>query len=539
MAESTTSNPLTDRAVTPVNNRHLDVEKGSPGGSDSDFDGAATIVESDRGSTREKEAGGKGSVFETTDDDENRDPNVVSWDGPNDPENPMNWTDRKKWTLIAVLSIMTLVTPLGSSMFAPGIPKIMVEFKESSSIVATFMLSIYVLGFAFGPIIVAPLSEIYGRSPLYHAGNVLFVAFSVGAALSKNMGMLLAFRFLMGLVGSVPITIGSGSIADIMPVEMRGRAMAAWALGPLLGPCVGPVAGGYLIAAAGWRWIYWLIVILGGVITVIAFFTLNETYAPIILERRTAALRKSTGNPSLRSQYAALVSTSTAEKFKIAAIRPMKLLFTVPIVSLMALYVAVAYGMLYMLFATFSFVYSQNYGFDEGANGTTFLPAGIGMLFGVVVFGALSDKIVSGRKAQGLEHRPEIRILPSFVLPSGVAMPVGLFLYGWTVQYGVHWIVPMIGVVIFSFGLMGIMMCVQNYLLDAFPECAASVTAAMAVLRSLAGALLPLGTLDMYDALGLGWGNSLLGFIALALVPIPVLFYVYGPMMRKRFAPTL
>lgn len=157
--------------------------------------------------------------------------------------------------------LLTLPRPLGSSMFAPGIPKIMAEFHESSSIVATFMLSIYILGFAFGPIIVAPMSEIYGRSLLYHIGNVAFVIFSVGAALSNSIGMLMAFRFLMGLVGSVPITIGSGSIADVMPVEMRGRAMAAWALGPLLGPCIGPVAGGYLIAAAGWRWIYWLIVI--------------------------------------------------------------------------------------------------------------------------------------------------------------------------------------------------------------------------------------------------------------------------------------
>lgn len=147
-------------------------------------------------------------------------------------------------------------------MFAPGIPGIMVEFKESSTTVATFLLSVYILGFAFGPLIVAPLSEIYGRRPLYVIGNILFVAFSIGAALSNSIGMLMAFRLLMGLAGSVPITIGSGSIADIMPVEKRGRAMSAWALGPLLGPCIGPIAGGYLIQAAGWRWVYWLIVIL-------------------------------------------------------------------------------------------------------------------------------------------------------------------------------------------------------------------------------------------------------------------------------------
>lgn len=147
-------------------------------------------------------------------------------------------------------------------MFAPGIPKIMVEFHSSSSTTATFVLSIYILGFAFGPLIIAPMSEIYGRAPLYNIGNILFTIFTVGAALSNSMGMLLAFRLLMGLTGAVPITIGSGSIADTMPVEKRGRAMSAWALGPLLGPCIGPVAGGYLIEAAGWRWVFWLIVIM-------------------------------------------------------------------------------------------------------------------------------------------------------------------------------------------------------------------------------------------------------------------------------------
>lgn len=121
-------------------------------------------------------------------------------------------------------------------MFAPGIPSIMVEFRSTSSITATFILSIYILGFAFGPLLAAPMSEVYGRRPLYVAGNTLFALFTIGVALSNSIGMLLAFRLLMGLAGSVPLTIGSGSIADMMPVEMRGRAMAAWAMGPLLGP---------------------------------------------------------------------------------------------------------------------------------------------------------------------------------------------------------------------------------------------------------------------------------------------------------------
>jgi len=424
-------------------------------------------------------------------------------------------------------------------MFAPGIPRILKEFEVSSKTTSTFIMSVYILGFAFGPLVIAPMSEIYGRSLLYNLGNLLFTVFTVGTALSQNVGMMMAFRFLMGLAGAVPITIGSGSIADMMPVEMRGRAMAAWALGPLLGPAIGPVAGGYLIRAAGWRWVYWLITIIAGVITVFTFFTLKESYAPVILERKAARLRKQTGNPNLRSKFADQ-STTPAEKLKQAIVRPLKLLFLVPIVTLMSLYVAITYGILYLLFSTFSIVFPIYYGFGEGESGLVFLPSAIGMGLGIVIFGAMSDRLVKKNMGTGEQHKPELRLTPFFTIPAGIALPIGLFIYGWSIEEHVHWIVPMIGVVIFTWGLMGVMMCIQNYLLDVYPKQAASVTAALAVLRSLAGALLPLCALDMYSALSMGWGNSLLAFISLGLIPIPLLFYKFGPWLVSRFkAPSL
>ncbi|KAK4162828.1 major facilitator superfamily domain-containing protein [Cladorrhinum sp. PSN259] len=517
-----------------ANRSTADLEKGAPNyDPNSDFEAATIVPESERGTTSGKDAPAgdlKGEQIEE-EQDEQRDPNVVDWDGPNDPENPQNWPMSKKWGNVAVLSILTIITPLGSSMFAPGIQRIMKEFGSTSSTDATFLVSIYILGFAFGPLFVAPMSEIYGRSPLYNTGNILFLIFSICTALSNSIGMMMAFRFLMGLAGSVPITIGSGSIADMMPVELRGRAMAAWALGPLLGPCIGPVAGGFLIRAEGWRWVYWLIAILTGCITISTYFTLKESYAPVILGRKAARLRKETGNQELRSKFAD-VSLTPTERFKVAIIRPMKLLFTVPIVTAMSFYIAVVYGILYLLFTTFSIVFPKNYGFDEVQSGLVFIPSAIGMMVGIVLFGALSDKMITAKKEAGLEVKPEMRLNPFFTVPAGVAIPVGLFIYGWTIYERVHWIVPMIAIVIFGFGLMGVMMCIQNYLLDVYPTQAASVTAALAVLRSLAGALLPLGGLDMYNALGLGWGNSLLGFIALGLVPIPLLFFMYGERLR-------
>ncbi|CCF42611.1 major facilitator superfamily transporter [Colletotrichum higginsianum] len=475
--------------------RDVDVEKGtSPNASD--LEGATIRPESAPESTTNR-----GEADKETE----QDPNIVYWDGPDDPENPQNWTMKMKWFNVAAISMLTFVTPLGSSMFAPGIPKIMVEFGETSSTVATFVVSIYVLGFAFGPLIIAPMSEVYGRARLYIWGNIFFTLFTVGVALSQNMAMMMAFRFLMGLAGAVPITIGSGSIADLMPVEMRGRAMSAWALGPLLGPCIGPVAGGYLIKAAGWRWIYWLVVIVGGIFIPLSWFFIKETYAPLILERKAERLRKETGNQDLRSKLQA--DAKMSDTFKHAIVRPLRLLFMTPIVTLMALYVAIVYGILYLLITTFSFVYKDQYGFDEGTVGLTFLPAGIGMMIGIALFGALTDAIVLRNKARNIEHTPEARLSPVIAMPCAVVLPVGLFIYGWTAEKGVHFIVPMLGVVVFSIGLMGVMTCIQNYLLDSYPLYAASVTAALAVLRSLSGALLPLGGLEMYNALGLGVGN--------------------------------
>ncbi|KAB5583630.1 polyamine transporter 3 [Coniochaeta sp. 2T2.1] len=509
----------------------FDIEKGKQ--QPESLDGA-TITTDAAGLTDREDTVGKSE--NQTEETEELDPNVVTWDGPNDPLNPKNWTDKKKWMNVGFLSILTVITPLGSSMFAPGIPKIMAEFHSSDSTTATFILSIYILGFAFGPLIIAPLSEIYGRWIMYNIGNILFTVFTVGTALSNSIGMMMAFRFLMGLAGAVPITIGSGSIADIMPVEKRGRAMSVWALGPLLGPCIGPVAGGYLTQAAGWRWVFWLIVIVGGACVPVAFFLLQESFAPVILERKTRRLRKETGNPALRSK---LSTGSPKEELKLAIVRPIKLLFLTPIVTLTSLYVAITYGILYLLITTFSFVYTGQYHFGEGTVGLSFLPAGIGMMIGVVTFGMISDMMVKKSQAAGVELKPEIRIKPILTIPCGVALPIGLFIYGWAADKAVHWIVPMIGVVIFTAGLMGVMMCIQNYLLDAYPQYAASVTAAMAVLRSLIGALLPLGGLQMYEALGIGWGNSLLAFVSLALIPIPLAFFAFGERLRRRFNPVL
>lgn len=146
-------------------------------------------------------------------------------------------------------------------MFAPGVAEVMKEFHITDDLLGSFVVSVYLLGYAFGPLILAPLSELYGRLVVYHSCNFLFVIMTVTCALSRNMNMLIAFRFLAGTFGSCPLTLGGGSIADMIIQEKRGGVMAIWALGPLMGPVIGPVAGGYVTQAIGWRWTFWIIAI--------------------------------------------------------------------------------------------------------------------------------------------------------------------------------------------------------------------------------------------------------------------------------------
>lgn len=187
-------------------------------------------------------------IINTTDDADNEkaeitrivsvsESNVVDWNDTADPRRPINWTNGKKWLNCSIISILTFLTPLASSMVAPAVPIMMRDFRSSNSTLASFIVSIYILGYAVGPLFIAPLSEIYGRMPVYHTCNILFIIWNMACALapSSSIGSLLVFRLFAGIAGSCPITIFAGSIADVFIQEKRGGAMAICALGPLIG----------------------------------------------------------------------------------------------------------------------------------------------------------------------------------------------------------------------------------------------------------------------------------------------------------------
>ncbi|CAK7217401.1 hypothetical protein SCUCBS95973_003138 [Sporothrix curviconia] len=464
------------------------------------------------------------------DDHDDADQYAVSWkDFPED--NPMEWPLGKKWRIIGTLSVLSLLTPLASSMMAPAVPEILEQFDVHNDQYGTFCVSVFVLGFAFGPLIIAPLSELYGRTIVYHVCNSLFVIFTIACALSKSIGMLVGFRFMAGFAGVAVITIGGGTIADMVPPEQRGKSMAAWSVGPLIGPVIGPVCAGFLVEAKGWRWVFWVIAIVAGFVTAISFIVFKETYAPVLLERKAAQRRKETGDPNY---YSKLQTKGTRRQvLATSLLQPLRLLLTEPIVTCLCVYIAIIYGVLYILFTTFTFVFEENYGFSARGAGLSFIAGGVGNLLGLFFASTVSDRIVQRRKASGSPPVPEDRLSLVLTCPSALLLPVGLLIYGWTAEKHVHWIVPLLGTAIMGFGMMGIFMSVQIYLVDAFTRHAASATAANAVLRSILGAVLPLCGLNLYNKLGLGWGNTLLAGIELLMAPVPWILAIRGTQLRN------
>ncbi|KAI1976511.1 hypothetical protein LOZ53_001761 [Ophidiomyces ophidiicola] len=456
--------------------------------------------------------------------------NVIDWEGPDDLENPMNWSPWRKWMTITIVSLITFLNAFGSTVFAPSVPQAMQEFNSASGALSSFIISVFAIGWAVGPLVLPPLSELYGRNPLYHTSNISLTLSSMACALSTNLPTLIIFRFFMGLSGCPSLSLSGGTIADLVPLERRGVALSVWGMGPLLGPVIGPIVGGFMVEGTGWRWVFWLMMIASGSLSVVSLFLLRETYAPVILNRKTIRLKQETGNMELKSKYDK--GESGGYLFKMAILRPTKLLLFSPIVFLMAIKITVSYGYSYFLFTTYTFVFERQYGFKPSSIGLVYIGIGIGYVVTQIIAAIFSDRYVTRmKKAYASEsHKPEWRLPP--LAFGAIILPLGYMFYGWTAMYKLHWAVPIFGTSLIGVGTLCYFFSIMAYLIDTYTIYSASAISANIVLRSIVAATLPLAGTKLYEKLGIGWGTSLLAFIALALAPIPFLLIKYGERIR-------
>ncbi|KAI8960185.1 MFS general substrate transporter [Daldinia sp. FL1419] len=448
---------------------------------------------------------------------------------PEDPKNPMGFSDGKKWGITALQAIAVLAVTFVSTAYSGAIGDVMRDLNAGEE-VSILGVSLFVLGFAVGPLLWAPLSEMYGRQILFFITYGVLTAFNAGAAGSPNIWSLIILRFFAGTIGSSPLTNSGGVIADMFTAKNRGLATALFATAPFLGPSIGPIAGGFLGTAGGWRWVEGLMACYTGLLWFICTFLVPETYAPILLRRRAEALSKMTGKVYLSKLDAGKPRKTVSQEFKIALSRPWILLFREPIVLLTSIYMAIVYGTLYMMFAAFPIVFQQNRGWSPGVGGLAFLGIAVGMI--VAVLYSIWDNRRYAKTMQAHNGNPpaEARLPPALL--GAVLLPIGLFWFAWTCGPNIHWIVSIIASGFFATGLVLVFLSLMNYMIDSYVIYAASVLAANSVLRSIFGAAFPLFTTAMYNNLGIHWASCIPAFLALACLPFPFLFYKYGARIR-------
>ncbi|KAL5384265.1 hypothetical protein DPSP01_005409 [Paraphaeosphaeria sporulosa] len=433
--------------------------------------------------------------------------------------------------MLLIASICTF-SPMASSLCAPGTSLTLAEFYTDDKTIGSLMISIFVLGYAVGPLFLAPLSELYGRTLVINVSSAFFNAFILGCSFAPNMSSLIVMRLLAGIGGSACMTIVSAIIGDVFKVHERAAASAIVVGTPSLAPIIGPIAGGFISQYLGWRWAYWILLMGSGPLNIAMIFCMRESNHPTILSRKTIRLRKSLHRPDLRSHLE--IHLPPRQLLARSIVRPAKFLFRSPIAFLISLYVSIVYGTLYLLFTTIPDVFQNTYDFEIQYTGLAYLGLGLGMFLALALVVKFNDRTVLRlRNKNGGVFEPEMRLATTpYFAPF---MPASLLLYAWTARSSVHWIVPCLSFIPYGFGLLGIFVPCQTYMVDAFLSTAASAVAALVCLRCIFGAVLPLVGPVMYARLGLGWGNTVLGLITVAVTPVPFAFLRWGGWVRRRW----
>ncbi|BGO96090.1 hypothetical protein NBRC10512v2_007808 [Rhodotorula toruloides] len=436
-----------------------------------------------------------------------------------DPLNPASWPTGKKIAINSqivdiVLCVWVLSLTYASTAYVASLPALMKRFDVSQEL-AIAGVTFTVLGFAAGPLLCAPSSELY--------------AFSWGAAFANNIGALLVFRFLIGFFASASINNVPASIGDFTVPRTRGPFTVLYAMCAFGGPSIGPLLSAFIENDAGFRWNLRVMAIFSTVTSILVAFV-PETHHPTLhrwrLAKEASVEVKSGGWRVILGVY------------KQALARPFVFLFTEPVVLFVSIYLSVLYGVLYGFFEAFTVVWLEKRHFSITSYGLTYISLGLGFLVGAVGLILVSTKAytkaLAAAQARGQTTIPaEARLTLGY--PGAITVPLSLFLFAFTAPYPhVHWIVPCIAEFFFGLGVLLVFTAFIPYLTDVYQTHAASALAAGMASRALIGSVFPLFALQLYHAATVQGATCLFAGIACILAPIPFVFKRKGPELRRR-----
>ncbi|KAF2963543.1 hypothetical protein GQX73_g10037 [Xylaria multiplex] len=475
----------------------------------------------------------------------------ATWDGPDDPRDPYNWSSTKKISIGIVMGLGTLVTLITASVTAAALGDISRDLGLDAA-TAQISFSVYFLGLAFGPFPIAAISEMNGRRNIWIASNLWFILWNSLCPVGYSKGLMIAGRFLAALGASVGNTLVGPVMTDIFHEKDRGKSLAIAGLLPYLGPALGPIIGGTVSQLIHWPWLFYIISIIDTVVLVIGILILRETYTPVLLRRKAAALGQLDSEYGEAPLTTASSSTSTSRwdlwgdffsRLRVNMLRPFQLLFYRPVMSIVTLNMGLGFGTYTLLLSTFAELWIDRYGQSKLSSSLHYIAVSAGITLATQGGGRAMDWTyqylrerdgaagVGGKLPAG---KPEYRV--PYMIPGILLMPSGLFWYGWSAQRHYHWIVVDIGAAVFTMGSFitaQYSMALNAYILDEFKEYGASATAAVRVLSQVLGFVFPIFAPRLYATLDYGWGNSLLAFVFIVLAfPVPACLWLWGARLR-------
>jgi multidrug resistance protein len=477
-------------------------------------------------------------------------------------ESPFMWSSTRKTTTLVLCCTATLCSAYSAGAYF--LPSAALEKKWGLSPVAfSTGVTTWAVGFALSPMILAPFSELNGRKPVFTGSGVLFIVALLGCALTDSFAGMLVARFFVGAGASTFATMVGGVISDIYHSEVRNTPMALYSGAALAGTGLGPMVSGFIAEHLPWRWVFYMQVIVFGVVVAIVIVFFKETRGSVLLSRKAKALNTYLENlekagvlpsPSeicfpqrdaenehlpesaqpmrkrLRYKVAADENRSSVGKLIYLSLTiPIHLLLTEPVVFFFSLWAAFAWGVLYMSFDDIPLVFAAR-GFSTEQIGAVYASIAIGSVLGAIL--SICQEKIAKRCWKHLTTTPEGRLY--FACVESALLPLGLFWFGWTSFSSIPWIVPVLALGCAQVGIFSIYLAVFNYLADVYHRYASSALAAQSFCRNIFAAIFPLFTKAMFKRLGTPGALSLLGGVSVLLTVVPWVLVFFGPRIRAR-----
>lgn len=462
---------------------------------------------------------------------------VVGWEGPEDPLNPRNWPVARRVSCTLQISLIAAAVGAASGIDATVLPQAArsLGVGEVAESLATGM---YLVGMGMGSLVAGPFSETFGRNAVYIGSMAVFMIWIMASGLAPNFGAQITFRFLAGCSASTPLVCSGGSVSDMWNSVEKTWAFPMYAIAAFGGPMLGAVMGAYIGPSplVSWRWTEWTMLILSGVVVVLVFIIMPETYPPLLLRWKAKHLRRITGDDRFRSEHE-IIKATLFSRLKVSMTRPF-LMFTEPIILAMTLYLSVVYIVLFTFLVGWPDIFEVTYNISQGLANIIFLSMAIGLQFNfllVPLVYRLTIKQIkqSTARGEGEQFTPEIRLWYAMFGPA-VCIPISLFWMGWTASPNISIWSPILAAALFGFGVTGVFICAYMYVIDSYEIYSASALTFTALVRYvIAGGMTVVG-IPFYDNMGVHYTLTILACISCLLVAVPYSLYKWGHLLRKR-----